>query len=64
LEDIQTVLGNVPVVLAREITKKFEEVQRGTAGEILKVFESRKPKGEYVVLVNRRISWAGKLKNN
>ena len=38
------------IVLAREITKKFEEVKRGTAGELLEQFKTAKPRGEFVVI--------------
>jgi 16S rRNA (cytidine1402-2'-O)-methyltransferase len=39
------------VVLAREVTKKFEEYLRGTAAELLEVLKKRSLKGEFVVLV-------------
>ena len=39
------------VVLARELTKKFEEFLRGTPAELLKICETRRLKGEFVVLV-------------
>jgi 16S rRNA (cytidine1402-2'-O)-methyltransferase len=34
LQDLQEVLGERDVVMARELTKMFEEILRGTAGEI------------------------------
>src|SRR5689334_7958212 len=40
------------VVLARELTKKFEEYLRGTAAELLMLLEKRTLKGEFVVLVS------------
>jgi 16S rRNA (cytidine1402-2'-O)-methyltransferase len=40
------------VVLARELTKKFEEFLRGTPGELLGLVEQRSLKGEFVVLVD------------
>jgi 16S rRNA (cytidine1402-2'-O)-methyltransferase len=40
------------VVLARELTKKFEEYRRGTAAELLVALASRPAKGEFVVLVD------------
>lgn len=40
-----------PVVLARELTKKFEEFLRGTPAELLEVARKRSLKGEFVVLV-------------
>ena len=40
------------VVLARELTKKFEEFLRGTPAELSQSLKARPPKGEFVVLVN------------
>ncbi|MEA3355689.1 MAG: 16S rRNA (cytidine(1402)-2'-O)-methyltransferase [Patescibacteria group bacterium] len=40
------------VVVGRELTKKFEEVLRGTPEELIKGFGDKKIKGELVVLVN------------
>jgi 16S rRNA (cytidine1402-2'-O)-methyltransferase len=40
------------VVLARELTKKFEEFVRGTPADLLKIYETRRLKGEFVVLVH------------
>lgn len=51
LEDILEVYGDVEVVLARELTKKFEEVQRKRASVLLNHFRSISPKGEFVVIV-------------
>ena len=39
------------VVLARELTKKFEEYLSGTPGELLEVSKKRRLKGEFVVLI-------------
>ncbi|MBI3849658.1 MAG: 16S rRNA (cytidine(1402)-2'-O)-methyltransferase [Verrucomicrobia bacterium] len=39
------------VVLARELTKKFEEFLRGTPPELLAIVKKRSLKGEFVVLV-------------
>jgi 16S rRNA (cytidine1402-2'-O)-methyltransferase len=39
------------VVLARELTKKFEEYLRGSASELLERLQSRSIKGEFVVMV-------------
>jgi 16S rRNA (cytidine1402-2'-O)-methyltransferase len=40
------------VVVARELTKKFEEVKRGSAAELLSYFSDNKVKGEVVVLLS------------
>ncbi|MGB8812941.1 MAG: 16S rRNA (cytidine(1402)-2'-O)-methyltransferase [Paracoccaceae bacterium] len=41
-------------VVCRELTKRFEEVSRGTLGELAGAFADRVVKGEIVVLVDRR----------
>src|SRR2546430_15496156 len=40
--------------VARELTKKFEEFRRGTAGELLAHYEAHPPKGEIVLLISGR----------
>ncbi len=52
LKDIEEVLGNPEVVVARELTKKFEEVKKASASELIKHFSQSKPRGEFVVLLN------------
>ncbi|HTL58116.1 MAG TPA: 16S rRNA (cytidine(1402)-2'-O)-methyltransferase [Candidatus Limnocylindrales bacterium] len=39
------------VVLARELTKKFEEFLRGTPNELLRLLQQRALRGEFVVLM-------------
>ncbi len=51
LEDVAEILGQRGMVVARELTKKFEEIIRGTPEEIKRVFGERKIKGELVVLI-------------
>ena len=46
------------IILARELTKKFEQFQRGTASELLDYYRERKPKGEFVVLVGQALGSA------
>jgi 16S rRNA (cytidine1402-2'-O)-methyltransferase len=51
LEELETVYGSdLRVVLARELTKKFEEFLRGTVAELRLHYKERVPKGEFVVL--------------
>jgi 16S rRNA (cytidine1402-2'-O)-methyltransferase len=38
--------------VARELTKKFEEFQRGTASELLAHYQAHPPKGEIVLMVS------------
>ena len=51
LKDLHLVLGNRRIVLARELTKKFEEFLRGTIEEAIEWTESNEIRGEFVVVV-------------
>jgi 16S rRNA (cytidine1402-2'-O)-methyltransferase len=51
LEELAGVFPDRQVVLARELTKKFEEFLRGSPATLLAAFRERKPKGEFVVLI-------------
>jgi 16S rRNA (cytidine1402-2'-O)-methyltransferase len=51
LSELNEVLPGRQVVLARELTKKFEEYLRGTPAELLALLQRRSLKGEFVVLV-------------
>ncbi len=46
LEAIRRVLGEVPVVVCRELTKLHEEVTRGSTSEVLQRYTEQSPKGE------------------
>jgi 16S rRNA (cytidine1402-2'-O)-methyltransferase len=50
--ELGEVFSEREVVLARELTKKFEEFLRGKPAELLAVLEKRSLKGEFVVLVD------------
>ncbi len=52
IEEISQFFENCPVVIGRELTKKFEELVRGTAKELLINKDSLKIKGEYTILIN------------
>ena len=53
LEEIFKIMGDRPIVLAREMTKPYEEFIRGTVSEILSVITQRdQVKGECTVLVS------------
>ncbi|MBD3203112.1 16S rRNA (cytidine(1402)-2'-O)-methyltransferase [Candidatus Woesearchaeota archaeon] len=43
------------IIIARELTKKFEEFIRGSPEEIDKILEKRKIKGEIVLLIGRKV---------
>ena len=40
------------VSVSREISKMFEETKRGNLAEVLQYFEDKKPKGEFVIIVD------------
>ncbi|MGB2630384.1 MAG: 16S rRNA (cytidine(1402)-2'-O)-methyltransferase [Candidatus Omnitrophota bacterium] len=50
LSDFAEIAPGREIVLAREITKKFEEIRRGTAGQHLEHFAKNKPRGEFIVI--------------
>jgi len=51
LADILEILGDRELVVAREITKVYEEFIRGKVSEVLLTLEGRRVKGEVVLLV-------------
>jgi len=54
LDDLRETLGaERPAAICRELTKKFEEVLRGTLGDLAERISERDLKGEMVVLVDR-----------
>lgn len=52
LADINNILGNISVAVAREMTKLHEEIIRGTAISVLEGLRGREMKGEITLLLN------------
>ncbi len=52
LEDIKNIFGNRPLAVCRELTKKFEEIVRGSAHEVLEYFKTKAVKGEIVIVIS------------
>ena len=50
LEEMLEILGNRKISISREITKKFEEVYRGTIQDVIE--ETKEIKGEIVIVVS------------
>jgi len=50
LKDFIDICGNREIVLAREITKKFEEIRREKAVRQLEHFSEQKPRGEFIIV--------------
>ena len=51
LSDILEVFGDTQLVIARELTKKFEEVRREKVSLSIEHFKSKGVKGEFIVIV-------------
>ena len=51
LTALQAIIGDRRVVVARELTKKFEEILRGTPATLLKRLENRAIKGEITLII-------------
>lgn len=51
LGDLNAVLGARPAVVARELTKLHEEIQRGSLADLADQFAEQAARGEYVILV-------------
>ena len=52
LHDIAATFGEErPMAVARELTKRFEEVLRGTVGELVARFEAVPPRGEFTLVL-------------
>jgi len=51
LEDINSIFPGKQIVVARELTKKFEEVKRAPAESIIQELNKQKIRGEFVILI-------------
>ena len=54
LGELKAIFPDRPLVLARELTKKFEEFLRGNPAELLEQLQKRTVKGEFVVMIAQR----------
>lgn len=53
LLQLRELMGDRPAVVARELTKIYEEIKRGTLSELHSYFSLKIPKGECVILVGK-----------
>ncbi len=53
LKELREIFGERKAVVCRELTKKFEEIIDGSLSELVSVFEKRKPKGEFILIVEK-----------
>lgn len=62
LADLATCLGDRPAAVARELTKAFEEVRRGTLAQLASAFADEKPpRGEIVIVIGPPSAEGGAL---
>ena len=61
LQDIFDILGDREVVLARELTKAYEEILRGKLSEIQRQIVGRKLKGEITLVISGKTRKQGSL---
>lgn len=54
LKTIKEVYGDIDVTLARELTKKFEEIKSQKVSDHLLFYVSKNPKGEFVILYSTK----------
>jgi 16S rRNA (cytidine1402-2'-O)-methyltransferase len=52
LEDIQSVLGEREIAVARELTKIHEEIFRGPVSEVYDHYQQNKPRGEITLIIS------------
>lgn len=51
LKDFYELLSDRKIVLARELTKRYEEIIRTTLSEAVELYREKEPKGEYVLVL-------------
>lgn len=55
LADMIELLGKEqPLTIGRELTKQYQEMQRGTVSELLEIYQTRTPRGEMCLLLPGR----------
>ncbi|MEG1880073.1 MAG: 16S rRNA (cytidine(1402)-2'-O)-methyltransferase, partial [Oscillospiraceae bacterium] len=52
LKDMYEIFGERKIVLAREITKKFEEYIRTTFTQAIEKYQQEAPRGEFVIMID------------
>jgi len=60
LADLEEILGDRPVAICRELTKRYEEVWRGTLSQARAHFAEEEPRGEFTLVIGgapREAAW-------
>ena len=53
LNQLKEALGERPIVVARELTRLYEEIIRGNFSSAIEFFEAKKIKGEIVIMIGK-----------
>lgn len=61
LKDMLSEWGDRKIVIAREITKLFEEIKQTSISEEIENYQSNKPKGEFVIIVEGAVKAEEKI---
>lgn len=64
LTDMHAVLGDRRAVVANDLTKRFEELRRGTLAELAGHFSAQRPRGEYTLVIEGRATGDRKRDRN
>ena len=51
LKELEKTIGNRPLTICRELTKNYEEAFQTTISEAIEYYDSKEPKGEYVLVI-------------
>ncbi len=51
LKELEEVLGDRKIAECRELTKKFEEAHQSTISSLIDEYETKEPRGEYVLVI-------------
>jgi len=52
LVEVKNIFGERPLAVCREMTKRFEEIIRGSAGEVSEKLKDQKIRGEIVLVIS------------
>ena len=52
LQELREAIGNRSISLCRELTKKYEDVEKTTLDDVLSYYKDHEPRGEYVLVIS------------
>lgn len=59
LHEVASIYPGMELTVIREVTKKFEEIQKGQATQLIAYFSTKPIRGEFVVVINTKGENAG-----